>query len=115
MAEEQGKPPRRRRSPSGRGAEAAGRPKDGEGDTDGHGHGYGDGDDGHGQHPDEAVGAHAAFVAAHFGGGAEATPDLLDRAIEVWQQLPGAVVRGAPLIRPNRPDRPATDAGDETR
>lgn len=88
MAEEQGKPPRRRRSPSG-----------GQ----------------HGEHPEEAVGAHAAFVAAHFGGGAAATPELLDRAIEVWQQLPGAVVRGAPLIRPNRPDRSATDPGDEPR
>ena len=112
MAEEQGKPPRRRRSPSRRGAEAAERPKDGYGD----GHGDGDGhDDGHGEHPDEAVGAHAAFVAAHFGGGAAATPDLLDRAIDVWQRLPGAVVRGAPLIRPNRPDRPTTDPGSETR
>jgi hypothetical protein len=101
MAEEQGKPPRRRRSPSRRGAEAAEQPKDGYGD------GHGDG-----EHPEEAVGAHAAFVAAHFGGGAEATPELLDRAIEVWQRLPGAVVRGAPLIRPNRP---SSDPGNETR
>jgi hypothetical protein len=107
MAEEQGKPPRKRRPPSRRGAEAAKQSKDG----------YDD-DGGHGEHPDEAVGAHAAFVAAHFGGGAEATPELLDRAIDVWQRLPGAVVRGAPLIRPNRPvrpDRPATDSGNETR
>jgi hypothetical protein len=109
MAEEQGKPPRRRRSPSRRGAEAAERPKDGDGD---------------GGHPEEAVGAHAAFVAAHFGGGAAATPELLDRAIDVWQRLPGAVVRGASLIRPNRPDgphqadqpdRPSADPGNETR
>jgi hypothetical protein len=124
MAEEQGKPPRRRRSPSRRDAEAAKQPKNGY--DDGDGHGYDDGD-GHAEHADEAVGAHAAFVAAHFGGGAAATPELLDRAIDVWQRLPGAVVRGAPLIRPNRPDRPhqadqadqpdrpTTDSGDETR
>lgn len=122
MAEEQGKPPRRRRSPSRRDAEAAEQPKNGYDDGDGDGHGdYGDGN---AEHADEAVGAHAAFVAAHFGGGAAATPELLDRAIDVWQRLPGAVVRGAPLIRPNRPDRPhqadqpdgpTTDPGNETR
>jgi hypothetical protein len=55
----------------------------------------------------EAVGAHAEFVARHFGGGAEATPELLDRAMEVWQRLPGAVVRGPAQIRPNRPAPPA--------
>ncbi len=102
MAEEQGKPPRKRRSPSRRGAEAADRPKDSDGG-------------GHSEHRDEAVGAHAAFVAAHFGGGDAATPDFFDRAIEVWQRLPGAVVQGATLIRPNRPDRPATEPGNETR
>ncbi|SRR6266849_2857236 len=99
MAEEQGKPPRKRRPRSRPGAAAAERPRDG----------YGDG---HTEGADEAVGAHAAFVAAHFGGGAAATPELLDRAIDVWQRLPGAVVRRAPLIRPNRP---ASDPGDETR
>jgi hypothetical protein len=99
MAENQGKPPRKRRPPSRRGGKAAEQPKDG----------YGDG---HGEHAEEAVGAHAAFVAAHFGGGAAATPDLLDRAIDVWQRLPGAVVRGAALTRPNRP---TSDPGDETR
>jgi hypothetical protein len=51
----------------------------------------------------EAVEAHADFVARHYGGGAEATPDRLDRAIEVWQRLPGAVVRGPAQLRPNRP------------
>jgi len=56
---------------------------------------------------EEAVGAHAAFVEAHFGGGAPADADILDRAIGVWQRLPGAVVRGAPLLRPNRPARQA--------
>ncbi len=55
------------------------------------------------------MGAHAAFVEAHFGGGAAADADLLDSAIGVWQRLPGAVVRGAPLLRPNRPARQAQD------
>jgi hypothetical protein len=99
MAEEQGKPPRKRRPRSRPGGKAAEQAKDG----------YGDG---RSEHAEEAVGAHAAFVAAHFGGGAAATPDILDRAIDVWQRLPGAVVRGAPLTRPNRP---AADPGDETR
>jgi hypothetical protein len=99
MTENQGKPPRKRRPPSRRGGKAADQPKDG----------Y---RDGRSEHPEEAVGAHAAFVAAHFGGGAAATPDLLDRAIDVWQRLPGAVVRGAPLTRPNRP---TSDPGGETR
>jgi hypothetical protein len=98
MAEEQGKSPRRRRGPS----KSSGKSADGQGD------GY---VDGRSEHADEAVGAHAAFVEAHFGGGAAATPDLLDRAIDVWQRLPGAVVRGAPLTRPNRP----SDPGDEAR
>ncbi len=99
MTENQGKPPRKRRPPSKRSGKAADQPKDG----------Y---RDGRSEHPEEAVGAHAAFVAAHFGGGAEATPDILDRAIDVWQRLPGAVVRGAPLTRPNRP---TSDPGGETR
>ena len=103
MAEEQRKPPRRRRPPSRRGAEAAESPTDGDGDGDG---------DGRTEGVDEAVGTHAAFVVAHFGGGATATPELFDRAIDVWQRLPGAVVRGAPLIRPNRP---ASHPRDETR
>jgi hypothetical protein len=98
MAEDQGKPPRRRRPPSGRG-KAAEQSEEGYGDRPG-------------EHAEEAVGAHAAFVEAHFGGGAEATPDLLDRAIDVWQRLPGAVVRGAALSRPNRP---GSDPGDKTR
>jgi hypothetical protein len=88
MAEEKGKPPRRRRP-------APKRPRGGEAGS------YG------GEPPpdetEEAVGAHAAFVEAHFGGGAPADADILDRAIDVWQRLPGAIVRGAPLLRPNRP------------
>jgi hypothetical protein len=110
MAEEQGKPPRKRGPRSRPGAEPAAQPNDG----------YGYGDE-HGHHPDEAVGAHAEFVAAHFGGGAAATPDLLDRAIDVWQRLPGAVVQRAATIRPNRPasdladDPPASDPGEQTR
>jgi hypothetical protein len=65
-------------------------------------------DDGYGYGPPdreqgEAVEAHAEFVARHFGGGIDATPDLLDRALEVWQRLPGAVVRSPAQIRPNRP------------
>ena len=87
MAEKTGKPPRRRRSTPKppRGGEAG---SYGEPPPDG---------------TEEAVGAHAAFVEAHFGGGAPANADILDRAIGVWQRLPGAVVRGAPLLRPNRP------------
>jgi hypothetical protein len=57
----------------------------------------------------EAVEAHAEFVARHFGGGAEATPERLDRAIEVWQRLPGAIVRGPTQLRPNRPAAAAPD------
>jgi hypothetical protein len=94
MAEEKGKPARRRQPAPRRppGAEAGS---------------YG------GEPPsdetEEAVGAHAAFVEAHFGGGAPADADILDRAIGVWQRLPGAVVRGAPLLRPNRPARQVQD------
>lgn len=98
MADEQGKPRRKPRSKSTYGGEPPEPP-----DT-----GYGDG------RPDdegEAVEAHAEFVARHFGGGVEATPELLDRAIEVWQRLPGAVVRGPAQIRPNRPA--AASGGDE--
>jgi hypothetical protein len=98
---DQGKPPRARRSKSTR-AEPA-EPPD-------HRDGYGPpGDD-----ESEAVDAHAEFVARHFGGGVEATPELLDRAIVVWQRFPGAVVRGPALIRPNRPAGPVGDGEDVT-
>lgn len=94
MAEEEGKPPRRRGPPPNR-------PPGGKGES------YG------GETPpdetEEAVEAHAAFVEAHFGGGAPADADILDRAIGVWQRLPGAVVRGAALLRPNRPAPPKKD------
>lgn len=105
MAEEQHKPPRRRRPRSTSGSEPADHPPDG--------HGYGD-EDGDTEERGEAVGAHAAFVVAHFGGGAPATPEILDRALDVWQRLPGSVMRGAPLLRPNRPASPPADSGDET-
>jgi len=105
MAEEQGKSPRRRRPRSSSGSEPVGDPPDG--------HGYGD-DDGDTGQRSEAVGAHAAFVVAHFGGGAPATPEILDRALDVWQRLPGSVIRGAPLLRPNRPATPPAGSGDET-
>jgi hypothetical protein len=70
----------------------------------------------------EAVEAHAEFVVRHFGGGVEATPEildrampeLLDRAMEVWQRLPGAVVRSPAQIRPNRPAPPAGSDEDAT-
>ena len=94
MAEEKDKPPGARRPPPKR-------PRGGEAES------YG------GEPPpdetEEAVGAHAAFVQAHFGGGAPADADILERAIGVWQRLPGAVVRGAALSRPNRPAPPAKD------
>lgn len=83
-----------------------GRPAVAEPDGQPRENGYERSDDGEG----EAVEAHAEFVARLFGGGAEATPELLDRAIEVWQRLPGAVVRGPAQIRPNRP---AAAGGDE--
>jgi hypothetical protein len=35
---------------------------------------------------------HAKFLARRIGGGASATPEAYARAIEQWQQLPGAVV-----------------------
>lgn len=73
--------------------------------------GYGDGYGRPGDDEGEAIEAHAEFVARHFGGGVEATPELLDRAIEVWQRLPGAVVRGPAQIRPNRPA--AAAGGDD--
>ena len=60
----------------------------------------------------EAVDAHARFVVRHFGGGAQATPELLDQANAVWQRFPGAVVRGPAQIRPNKPADPAGDAKD---
>jgi len=97
VADKQGKPPRKPRSKSTYGAEPPQPP-----DT-----GYGRPGDDEG----EAVEAHAEFVARHFGGGVEATPELLDRAIEVWQRLPGAVVRGPAQIRPNRPV--AAASGDD--
>jgi hypothetical protein len=102
VADEKGKPPRKRRSKSTYGAETPEPP-----DT-----GY---DDGYGRPEDEgeAVEGHAEFVVRHFGGGVDATPELLDRAIEVWQRLPGAVVRGPAQIRPNRPAAAASDDEDE--
>jgi hypothetical protein len=64
---------------------------------------------GQGDDKGEAVDGHAEFVARHFGGGVEATPELGDRAIEVWQRSPGAVVRG-----PGRSCRTAVaSAGDK--
>jgi hypothetical protein len=105
VADEQRKPPRKRRPRSASaakkpGTEARGRrkrPGDDGGDTEGRG---------------ESVGAQAAFLMSHFGGGVEATPEILDRAIEVWQRLPGALVRGSAQIRPNRPAAPATGYGE---
>lgn len=99
MPDGQGKPSRARRPKPGSGAGSSTPP-----------------DTGYGDHPSddegEAVEGHAEFVARHFGGGVEATPDLLDRAIEVWQRLPGAVVRGPAQIRPNRPVVAADDDED---
>ena len=100
MADERSKPPRKPRSKSTYGAEPPEPPDTGDG--------YGRSGEG------EAVEGHAEFVARHFGGGVEATPELLDRAIEVWQRLPGAVVRGSAQIRPNRPAAAASgDDGDK--
>jgi hypothetical protein len=98
VAEEQRKSPRKRRPRSASAAEKPAKQQKG---------GYGnDGEDT--EERGESVGAHAAFVVSHFGGGAEATAEILDRAIEVWQRLPGAVVRGPAQIRPNRPAAPAS-------
>lgn len=101
MPDDQDKPPRARRSKSTHRAEPAEPPDKGDGYSP-------PGDD-----ESEAVAAHAEFVARHFGGGVEATPELLDRATAVWQRFPGAVVRGPAQIRPNRPADPAAPAGDD--
>jgi hypothetical protein len=95
VAERQPKRPRKRPSKTTPGARPPEPP-----DT-----GYGDGYPG--EERGEAVEAHAEFVERHFGGGVEATPELFDRAIEVWQRLPGAVARGPAQIRPNRPAAPS--------
>jgi hypothetical protein len=101
MAEDKGKPSRQRQ-PTPK------RPRGGE--TGSYGSEAGSyGGDPPPDETEEAVGAHAAFVEAHFGGGAPADADLLDSAIGVWQRLPGAVVRGAALLRPNRPARQVQD------
>jgi hypothetical protein len=97
-AKQRGKPPRKRRPRSASDADEPAKQQKG---------GYGN-DGGDTEERGESVGAHAAFVASHFGGGAEATPEILDRAIEVWQRLPGAVVRSPAQIRPNRPAAPAS-------
>jgi hypothetical protein len=103
VAGEPRKPPRKARSKSKRRTDPPKPPDAGKGD----GHGRPDGEDG------EAVEAHAEFVARHFGGGVQATPEVLDRAIEVWQRLPGAVVRSPAQIRPNRPSPPPSVEDNE--
>ena len=92
MADDQGKPPRKPRSKPTYGAEPPEQPDD---DYERPGN------------ERESVEAHAEFLARYYGGGVEATPDLLDRSMDVWQRLPGAVVRGPAQIRPNRPASPA--------
>jgi hypothetical protein len=96
MAEPRKKPPTPRRPrAASRKASSSGA---GTGDTGRH---Y-DGDDG--EENQESVAAHALFVERHFGGGAAASAELLDRANRVWRQLPGAVVGSAGLVRPLRPE-----------
>jgi hypothetical protein len=102
VADEPRKAPRKRRAKS---TSARKRPA---GPATEYSEGYGH--PGHGE--DESVGGHAEFVQRHFGGGVEPTPELFDRAIEVWQRLPGAVVGSAAQARPNRPT-PATGGDDE--
>jgi hypothetical protein len=97
MADERSKRPRKPRSKPTSGAESSAAS-----DT---GYARRGGDEG------ESVGGHAAFVVSHFGGGVEATPEILDRALAVWQRLPGAVVRSPAQIRPNRPAPPS--GGDD--
>jgi hypothetical protein len=95
VADEQRRPPRKHRSSSTSGGKRPEPPDTGSGDGTGSGYpGEGEG---------ESVEGHAEFVARLFGGGVEATPELIDRAVEVWQRLPGAVVRSPAQIRPNRP------------
>lgn len=98
MAEEQRRSPRKRRPRTASAADKRARQQKS---------GYRN-DGGETEERGESVGAHAAFVGGHFGGGAEATPEILDRAIEVWQRLPGAVVRGPAQFRPSRPAPPAS-------
>lgn len=100
MADDRGKPSRSRRSKSTHAPEPAEAPDSG--------------DDYRlpADNESEAVDAHAQFVADHFGGGVQATPELLDQANAVWQRFPGAVVRSPAQIRPNRPADPAGDDED---
>lgn len=91
MAESRKKPATpRRSSPSGPVASGGGR--------DGYNDGGYDGRDDDGENP-ESVAAHAQFVERHFGGGAAASAELLDRANAVWRQFPGAVVGVAGQLR----------------
>lgn len=94
--------PRRPRAATPKASSRGGTGHYGNGD-DGNGKGDGNGDDGHGDENQESVAAHALFVERHFGGGAAASAELLDRANRVWRQLPGAVVGVAGLVRPLRP------------
>ncbi len=72
------------------------------GGRDGYHDGGYDGRDDDGENP-ESVAAHAQFVERHFGGGAAASAELLDRASAVWRRLPGAVVGVAGQLRAPRP------------
>jgi hypothetical protein len=49
---------------------------------------------------DEVVRIHQAFIEHHLGGGAPATPEAYERAIEQWNELPGAL--RVPHTRPPR-------------
>jgi hypothetical protein len=64
---------------------------------------YGEYGEGEGDEGQESVAAHALFVERHFGGGAPASAEMLDRANAVWRRLPGAVAGGAGLVRSSDP------------
>jgi hypothetical protein len=78
----------------------------------------GDGDDGerHGpskRHGGDPVRIHEDYVQRHLGGGAPATPEAYERAIEQFNRLPGAM-RTPTRTRPAHPvPKPDDDKSDQ--
>jgi hypothetical protein len=77
----------------------------------------GDGDDGEPQgpgkhHGGDPVRIHEDYVERHSGGGAPATPEAYEKAIEQFNRLPGAM-RTPTKTRPARPVPKPDDEGSE--
>jgi hypothetical protein len=63
-------------------------------------------------HPDaDPVGIHQEFIERHLGGGAPATAEAYERAVEQWNKLPGAV--RVPPTRLTRDDANSAPSEDE--